>query len=110
MTLFIVPVTLFAFLAVISGWGPEFFGGCGLVGAIAGFRRRRDRWWGLAAAAGSLAAGATVLAGWVFRTVWPTAVAVFVVVALLWIIGHRRTGRPAVRTAAPSPRRAQAGN
>jgi hypothetical protein len=84
---------LVAFLAVIAGWGPEFFGGWGLVAAIAAFRCRHRNWWCLSAAVAALTAGTGILVRWATRPVLTAAVVVFAVVAIIRAAGHVRSVR-----------------
>lgn len=87
------------FCAIALGLGPLLFVMLGVLMAVAGFRERRRRWWGLAGAGAGVGLMLGVLAGWGWKAVVGAAVVGF---ALLF--GARTVGRAVDRRAAAARR------
>jgi hypothetical protein len=81
------------FCVIALGYGPLTFVLAGVALAIVGFRRRLQRWWGLALAAAGVALAASVLAGSPWRRVVAACLLTFVVVAAARTAGRLLTRR-----------------
>jgi hypothetical protein len=84
------------FCAIALGLGPLTFIMLGVLFAVAGFRERRRRWWGLAAVGAGLGLMLAVLVGWGWRQVVISTLVGFAVLLIARAVGRAADRRGAL--------------